>query len=1206
MNRHRTIQVIRGSLLAIVLVALAVELAGELGALTPWIADKLQSRLTDHGLRIRVERARVGIFAGIRLREVTLRDAGDKAVRLAHAKRIRGSINFGALLHGSVRLRSASLADVSIFVPPDQFTPALRPMAHIERASARVHSNHIRVETLRGTFRQLPISAAGTLRSLGTMFAETAGKPQHALPKNWSWAGADTPKIKDAPPLFRRILNDLQNNTFSEADSGLDIAFELPLDNPKRLTAAGTLALTNFFLLDTPVRTLKGTGEITPSTFKISSWTAFLDDGTTARGALDYDRREQRISGQLHSSLSVIRLRNHMKKFPAPAETFTCPAPLTARISLDPSPPNLESLAGTLQISAPQLTCQMTNLGALQIKGAFKNGTIDLPTVTLSNPGEQPDTLTGNLAIDTQNKTFTGHLTARLPSAELLAGFPVSDQLPPALSLRADTSRDKVELTAEDSPWPGSAMRIRGSANLTSLILGDLPLQSTRFGFETDGPQLQLSDLRITGESAEPDSATASPVFATGSARANLADKTLSADLRGAITAPRLHDLLRPLLPESALAPIGRSGRLAYQLTLNESPLEWTKWTGTADLEISKFKLAGVADGNLRIPLEFSETELRGDNLTAKFANGPSASGSFRLTRPALQLNADLQGTTSSAFLTSLLPEPAASGKLSHLDVDAMDIALKIEKASLKTPGWTLSGTLSTGAGTLENFAFDSISDASFTLVRSVVPQKRIEFDCRVPTVDMGAHSYLRDVNVTVRAGAGVTVHVNGHAQAAPEFVRAFIFGPRFQRRYERIWNDFRWNEKSPPRTHLKSLHFHDNFDKENKHWFLRMEAETSIPGFRYRAIRARNLTGTVLLDLPAQVRLKDLAAKIPDTPENGDIEGDVTFLLKNNPRCRFTVNGTLDANRILASVIPDWPAPSAASPAASPADSSSPPVSFTPPTIGSFTGTIPLADPNALTLSGSVKKAAEIILGPIPFQNASGQWQWTDKCLTIKNFAADLHHGRFSGNGQYCFVTRNGNLAFDAANVRLQPLLAKFGETEDTDEKQQKGRLDVTNADIGIHHTGDDNTLGLGGTAKLELEESDLWKIPLFSKLASVLNVSIVRKIIGLGDITALSTNLEFENGTVLIRNFTTNGTVMSLEGVKPGSYNWRSQKLNLVLRGKILKKTIIIPFLTSPISWLFEAELHGTRTQPEWRLLNAVKEGIFGADSNKSPETQ
>ncbi len=1074
MNRRRTIQLLRGCLLAIVLVVLAVELAAELGALTPWVADKLQSELAEHGLGVRVERARVGIFAGIRLRDVTLRDAGDKGLRLAHAARIRGSVDYGALLRGSLRLRSVSVADVSIFAPPDPSTPALRPIARIAHATARVYSDRLRIESMRGTFRQLPVSAAGTVRALDAMTAKTAATPRHKLPANWSWAGTDLPRIGDAPPMIRRILADMRDNTFSEEDSGLDIAFDLPLDNPGKFKAAGTLSLTHFFLLNTPVRTLKGTVKITPSAVKIPTWTAFLDDGTSGRGSLYFDRRERQISGQLRSSLSVTRLQTSMSAMPALAENVNCPAPASVRISIDPSPPKLESLTGSLRISAPQLTCRETSLGALEINGTYEKGTVDLPTVSLSPPGAQPDTLTGNLTLDTKNKT-------------------------------------------------------------------------------------------------------------------------LSANLSGAIAAPRLHDLLGPLLPKSSLAAIGRSGRLGYQLKLDKSPLEWTKWTGTAELETTEIELAGVAGGTVRIPLEFSETELRGNDLSAEFANGSSATGSFSLTRPALLLNAELQTTTSSAFLTSLLPEPAASGKLANLDVDAMDITLKAENVSLKTPNWALSGTLSTDAGTFENFAFDSISDTSFELTRTVAPQKRFELHCRVPTVDMGPHSHLRDAEITVRAGAadGITVHMSGRAQATPDFVRAFIFGPRFQRRYDRIWNDFHWNEEAPPRTHLKSLHFHDNLDKENRHWFLRLEADTAIPECRYRQIRARNLAGTILIDLPAQVRFKDLTATAPDTPDNGDIEGDITFHLKNNPRCRFSIKGSMEANRILASFIPDWPKPSSDSQP----ESEPPPIVFTPPTTGSFTGTIPFGDPNALTLSGTVDKAAKIAVAPIPFRNASGQWRWADKCLTIKRFSADLHDGHFSGNGQYCFVTRDGTLAFAAADVQLQPLLAEFAETG---QDQQEGRLDITDADIEIRHTGDDNNLELDGAAKLELEESDLWKIPLFSKLASMLNVSFVRKIIGLGDITALAADLEFKDGTVLIRDFTTDGTVMSLEGIKPGSYNWRTQELNLVVRGKILKKTIIVPFLTSPISWLFEAELRGTRTQPEWRLLNAVKEGIFGSGDN------
>lgn len=1174
MKRRRTIQLVRGVLLAVVLIAVLVDLAGEFGALTPWVAGRIRRELAAHGLVCHVGSARVGLVTGIRLDNLTVRDDGERAVRLLHIHRIKGTPAFAALFRGRLRLKQVAAENVTVFTPPDAETPATLPAASIDHVVASVHSDRIRIERVLGTVLQIPIHVEGTITGL----APGDGEDATGRSTDWSWASRTAAIGIDLPPPARALLSQLRANTFAEKDSGLYATFELPLDAPGSFRAQGRLAVADLILFDTPIRKLKGAVHLTPAAVSIPSCALFMDgDRTVLHGSLEFDRRTQRLAGRMDATVPFARARSMAGLSAAPIlRDLSCPEPLAIHLSLAPSPLRVGALQGTLRATTAQLNGYGQPLGAVTMEGSFENGILSFPRLQISD--DRRDALDGNLTVDTNDRTLSGTLSGALATGKLIKGTAMAAQAPPWLHFRDDAEADTFTVKAENSPWPADGLRLTGSAALHSLQLGELPISSTRFEFALNGSELTLEDFRMDRDGAEGQTAT----LAAGRARCDVVKRTLGASLEGRVAASQLGLLLQSSVPEAVRAAIGRTGHLSYALQLDESPLDWAQWVGTAELEATEMNLGGVSVHSIDIPISFSGEEIACDGLAVTLADEMTTTGSFSLRRPNLVLNAKLDAQLSSSKLVPLLPEPVASGKLSGLDVDRIDLTVETTDLSLKTPDWQVAGTLAAGPGKLENFVFESISESTFTLSRRQLPQPVVELRTHVPRADLGKHATIEDARVKITAGNGISVEMDGRAKATPEFVEAFIFGPRFQRMYGRIWTHFQWDAERPPQVHLKSLHFYDN--RREDRWFLRMEADARIPHCRYRRIAAENLTGVVRLNLPGEVRLENLAAQ---TPGGRDAAGSVTFSLKNDPECRLQVKGATDPNSILASIINNWP--------------ETPPVHFTPPCLGSFSGTIPLDDPGAVTLRGAAEQIARLDLGPLPFQNVAGQWEWAENCLTIKEIDADLHGGRFAGNGKYCFTVRRGDLVFNAKDMQLQPLLAGFGGGGTV---EQEGLLDISEADIGVYHTGENHELGLEGTAALKLRESSLWQIPIFSKLASLLRVSLVRKIVGLGDITQCSADLKLDGDTVRIRDFRTNGTVISLRGMAPGTYNWRTQALRLAVRGEILKKTVIVPLITTPLSWLFEAELRGTRAQPEWRLLNAVKEGIFGGQN--APEDE
>lgn len=1167
MNARSVIKAVRSALLTVVLVGLIADIAGELGAWTPWLVQAARRELAPHGLQCTAGRVRIGLVSGVQIDDLVVRDAtAAQEVLLLRIRALRARPSLVSLArHGSLLARIRA-EKVGVYLPEDLATDAVAPLLRTSQITMRASAEGWHVQDLRGDLAGLPLRLAGEITGL-----RQAPPVDEAGPiRCWSWSRARLPS-----PLgewVETVVNPMRRVVFTEPENRLTGRFRLPLDEPLACQAEMRIRLADAPLAGLPLRSLKADVQVDGAEVRADRINAFLAGGTAFQGSARYSRERQLLSAEASGSVRVERLLAWLGNGTAHAvaEGIVCSPPVDVEFALKDSPLPPRQWQGEFKVSTKALRYRDETVGPAVFEGTFGSARVDFTTLRIDRPKQEEPLATGSLAVEIPHRRWSGEVRINAPVHRLVDTLGWGDRLPKGIQFREGAAADEIQIRSEGSPWALGELSVQGEAVLRSLVIGELDLASVKAGFRLQGNDLALEGILAAIEGSADDGP-----FLEGQVAFDLEQKTWSANLRGSCETSSLFKAANPMLPEAKDGWGDARGRVSVQLRIEESPLDPLSWTGAAGVAGSDVFAFGRSIHSLDVPIRFSEEALNVDAAIVELRDGVPLRVDARLDRPSLELSGVAKGTISSADLRELFPGPRRTDKLANLNIERMDIRVEADGVSLNKPGWRVTGALSTGPGRLESFSWEEIPSTAFSLEVPPLDQKPLKLVCAVPKVVVGPNSFLRDAEVLVEAGEGISVRVLGYAEASPRLVRAFITVPAIQQTYDAIWRDFGWEEEAPPKVRLKSLHFFNNPTEDR--WFLRMEADTEIDALRYRSIVAHDVAGTILVDLPQQIRIKDVVAK---TPGGEDTKGHALFKMGRWAACRFHVNGGMDPNAILASVLSGW--------------GDEAPVTFARESSGTLSGTVPFARPEAALLSGALK-TAELTVGPVHFTESSGTWAWQDGALDVKAFESDLYGGRFKGEGAYHFGTKSGSLEFDAADVKLQPLVANIKEGKAV---EQKGRVHFKKAKLDIYHKGEEEKRVLDGKAKLELTDSQLWKIPVFSQLAKVLRVSLVRRLIELGDISALSADLEFTGNKVILRDFETNGTVISLQGIKPGEYNWKTHSFELLIRGVLLKKTVIVPILTFPFQWLFEAELKGTEAQPEWRIIKVVKEGILGTD--------
>jgi hypothetical protein len=221
------------------------------------------------------------------------------------------------------------------------------------------------------------------------------------------------------------------------------------------------------------------------------------------------------------------------------------------------------------------------------------------------------------------------------------------------------------------------------------------------------------------------------------------------------------------------------------------------------------------------------------------------------------------------------------------------------------------------------------------------------------------------------------------------------------------------------------------------------------------------------------------------------------------------------------------------------------------------------------------------------------------DTDITWNLTEGTLAGGKVSVNGFSSGLLGTGKLKVKAEDVGLSALIEQVrpiaaSQQEPAAKQKNLGRLSGE-ASVDLYQPAKDQPRRITGEGKVQVRGGELWDLPVLQQLGATIGWG------SLGRISDLNADLKFEGNHVVVHNLVTNGTILALSG--QGTYAW-DKTLAFRIYGQALKATGLVPFLTQPLSWLFEAELTGTLDKYQWKLLGPLRRILPGDGTKKDGE--
>jgi hypothetical protein len=455
------------------------------------------------------------------------------------------------------------------------------------------------------------------------------------------------------------------------------------------------------------------------------------------------------------------------------------------------------------------------------------------------------------------------------------------------------------------------------------------------------------------------------------------------------------------------------------------------------------------------------------------------------------------------------------------------------------------------------------------------------------------------DLRATTAAGDEITVEGlridfeplavairNARVIGNPELAQAFIDDRAGKAIYRSVWRDFRWSADHPALIDLNHLLYQQGPGRQA--WTLTLDADMRAEQASYRDLPVRALTAKVLLDLPESVTVR--AARVET--DTATVEGGVTILTGKNPTCTFEVRqvqGGQDPRRILHLLNPAW-------------DGALNLLSFSPGSAVDCSGSFHLSGEPMLQLSGTLS-APYCMFRSLRVDEPRGQWRLRQSVVQWNLTSGKLFGGPVAVTGAYDVDAGTGTVAFRGDGMALKDAAVQFGLAGSN--AAQEGSI-AAHCRLQLLRGWAGRELQVYGDGNLSLSQADLWRVPLFDPLGRLLDVTFLSRLTGgkstgLGRITRLDADVGLNGDRMIVRSFSTDGTIVSLRG--SGDYCWETDRIHFVLSGETLDKAGIVGWIFRPLSWaFFNAELTGTSKDNKWRLSSVLSKALLGGSASDS----
>ncbi len=786
-------------------------------------------------------------------------------------------------------------------------------------------------------------------------------------------------------------------------------------------------------------------------------------------------------------------------------------------------------------------------------------------------------------------------------------------------------SEQPVQFTAvlQRSPWRLRDWKADITCRATACRFRELWIRSAAAKFTYGGG-------RLDADAVELNAGRSGAERLAGRATWWLDEKRVAGQFRGTCSLLKLGAQVG-LIPPSLAGDMKLNFAPAeVEFTLEPSPYDWLEWRGCGNVRVPGGSIGAYRAGNLAGAVNLENGLLKVDNLALDWGDAPGAGGIVGAVAVDLrEFSArDTVAVTFQAGIREAAPGPVApvvgvpdegvlscsgslvirpgarrlqgkvAGRLQPLRAyEALRRPLSLPVVaqfsdiqqsgpppvfSLDLPDtpWTLEGWELRGQVSGQDLAYRALRfTRCFGSIE--VNSERVLFRGLTGEAEDGTRVML-DLGVDFNP---VCLSISGTYVGDPRHIVEFIYDDEGQRVYLAIWDDFHWQQASPPELTVDEFRIGVWPGKGN--WALKMRGRFDVVNAVYRGVSADRIEMAVSLDLPQRVTLNDIRM----TRGKDEMRGQLRIQIEGLTTYEFDIDGVLDPKELLRAVEPGMEKRLAD-------------FDFAPGTRISCKGSLFHSREPMLRLSGTLT-APTMTYRKLRIDDLQGDWQVAESTVRWNVNKGTLHGGRFATRGYFDTASGAGVLAVDAAGVDLRRLAEDFQiEATDTD-RVTEGKL-TGHCQVQILDGWAGQPLQLTGNGHALISEGNLWNIPFLFQLGQVLDLTMLSrlsrgKVGGIGKISILDADLEFKGRKLLVPQMRTDGTLLSLSG--NGEYNWQTGAINMNVKGETLRQLGVLSLALLPLSWVFDAELTGTLESHQWHMKTALQRAFTGKDAPEAP---
>ncbi len=495
------------------------------------------------------------------------------------------------------------------------------------------------------------------------------------------------------------------------------------------------------------------------------------------------------------------------------------------------------------------------------------------------------------------------------------------------------------------------------------------------------------------------------------------------------------------------------------------------------------------------------------------------------------------------------------------------------------------------------------------------------------------SEGYETDLQIEVQFQPFFLKITDLHLKGDPMVAQDFVMSSEAKTIYQEIWRDFKWSPNALPFIHIPLIYYTSN--DLGSDWDFRLDGNIKADTASYREQPLNDLSCNIALTLPGDLVLKPIHV----TVDNAKLEGECTFHFVGSFPCFFKItssnayiedasaskkdDSSTHMETSTAVARPENAKPSHQDPenanamddemktAIRPAQilsllnpdlkKSLETLSFQKDTMFSCTGSFFLIGAPSLEIKGNIE-SPQCSFRDWTFKNLKGNWIYENNQAFWSTEKATFMGGDFKTTGVHNIVTRTTDLVCVGKDMSWEDVMKGVFKDKKEEYNNVPGKFNIT-CNLQVKQDWAGNPLQLGGDGHFSLREADLWQMPLMKQLSYLVEVTTFKIFSSnknknsstFGSISAVKGNVEFHGPRVVVTDFNTNGTIIALSGA--GEYNIFNENVHFEVNGSPLKEVTILSTLLKPLSWCFNAELQGKRSEAKWKMKTALSK-IFSTD--------